>query len=256
MSNDPLLEFRTLYLRAVARAWADDPKGYRATLVAKPEETLRALAGKPVALFDTIKLELDPNGASWDPEDTSGWFGTGNDQLTIHLPLDPKRATGSDDPKVWVEAIADFYATHPSILGSAGGGGGGTDAAGGVGAGRAGSATYPGGGFTEEFLNFGSVLFEALALAWKKAEFRDVLQTKTELALQGWLDFTSPWNIDLKVVDDTTSTWTKAGGWKADKRLSTLKLFLPNTPAPVAVLPIALGAYNGTGPAYPFTCCA
>ena len=114
----------------------------------------------------------------------------------------------------------------------------------------------------DPFLDFGGVVARALAVAWEKSDFRRRLQDDAVLAMEGWLGYRTPWSMKIVVVDASsrmrfdadTNCWEYTATDRYPK-LNSLLYHLPNPPTHQSVWPVALTAYNNTGPQYPFTCC-
>lgn len=102
----------------------------------------------------------------------------------------------------------------------------------------------------------------ALAVAWEKEGFRTKVQKDAVLAMEGWLGYRCPWSLRIKVVDAsgrmaynaTSGFWTYIPTVEHPK-LNSIEYHIPNAPTKQSIWPVALTAYNNTGPQYPFTCC-
>ncbi len=113
----------------------------------------------------------------------------------------------------------------------------------------------------ESFLELHEVWLRAIALSWKDERFKKMLIEDTEKALQEYLNFKSPWNINIKVIkpEDSSAKWhpasdDKEGFWELPKDKFTYGL-PPKPELPEDDEAIALAAYNDSGPGYLFTCC-
>ncbi|MFO0577273.1 MAG: BMA_0021/BMA_0022 family TOMM bacteriocin [Polyangia bacterium] len=304
MSGNDLIEFRTAYLRLIARSWIY-PAYAKWVVGLSPSELIEHL--RQDYNFDwpwpALEISLKDDGAKWQPQQTSGWYGKGfSGQLIVKLPLVKSCIQGSDAEKLRPLALADFYAVRHSIFG------------------RPQDPTHPPtteaglpiklGVSEDRFLEFSAVMVRALALAWDDEEFKDHLLNPSSClpALAGWLGYTSPWNMNIVVQNDYDAVWVvpqkfkqiptgecgtvtegqesadRWNGWQpknsqpdskhtdSTKQSGTtlsknrLVLHLPQCPYEqqgkdektgdiLGIIPIALAAYNQTGPAYPFTCC-
>lgn len=113
----------------------------------------------------------------------------------------------------------------------------------------------------ETFLELHEVWLRAIALSWKDERFKKMLIENTEKALQEYLNFKSPWNVNIKAIlpEDSTAQWVPGsnemqGYWKLP--LDRFTYGLPPKPElPDDEEAIALAAYNDSGPGYLFTCC-
>jgi ribosomally synthesized peptide (two-chain TOMM family) len=234
-----LIEFRVAYLRAIAKSWSDPE--FRTRLSETPIVALGECGlGRWTWRLD-LKLPLD--GDQWNPGDTGGWAGSNRESITLYLPLDPAVALPGPPSESWPEALSEYYRLYPTLLGTIGE------------PSPAGQAYNVGLGSWNAFLDFGSVTVRALALAWRNADFRTQVQKDTIAALQNWLGYNSPWNLDIRIRNNPEMKWS-SGVWQQGSRKNELCLFVPQRPGDdFTVWPIALAAYNETGPAYPFTCC-
>ncbi|WP_116136273.1 BMA_0021/BMA_0022 family TOMM bacteriocin [Trinickia diaoshuihuensis] len=95
----------------------------------------------------------------------------------------------------------------------------------------------------DQFLEFRAVIIEAIALAWRDADFLGELRKDPKQALKDQFGYEYPAQVNLK-VNNNTSTWLPdlTGGWKTNQ-LNALELVLPPAPAPDQMT-VALAAYN------------
>ena len=113
----------------------------------------------------------------------------------------------------------------------------------------------------ESFLEFHEVWLRAIALSWKDARFKKMLLEDTAKALQEYLNYKSPWSIDIKatVPEDPSAKWHPAEGkangyWTLPQDTFTYGI-PPKPELPEDDEAVALAAYNDSGPGYLFTCC-
>jgi len=250
--NDSLIEFRVAYLRAIAKAWREPSFAQDLLDTSKVTGCLKDL-GFDTSTWPCLNVEFVGKGGIWNPSTTGGWFSPGNagEALTLRLPLEPSIAL-PPDPQQWTEALAGFYQRYPTLFGTA------LDKPGSEG------QAYPTElGDWQPFLEFGALIVRAIAIAWKDDAFARALSTDAASALESWLGYRFPWNIPLKIeITGSKTKWQPAkdaasNGFWENLPTNTLTLAIPNKPddSDAKVFPIALAAYNNTGPAYPFTCC-
>jgi len=255
MEQNTLIEFRVTYMRAIAKAWSDPT--FKASLLKwKRDDTkdhpLKELGFNPRDHWPKLEVEFVETGGTWKPHTTGGWYSSGEvgETLTLRLPLDPAYAFPKNDKGQWTEALAGFYQRYPTLFGTKDKG---LDT----------QSYLTDLGSTQPFFDFAGVIVRALALAWNDELFRGQLTENAANALLGWLGYTFPWGIPLKIVPTTKPQWVcrsrKKGTYFDWDHLepNTLTLAIPQKPndSDPMILPIALAAYNNTGPAYPFTCC-
>lgn len=116
------------------------------------------------------------------------------------------------------------------------------------------------------FLEFEEVYLRAIALAWKDEVFKKELLEHAETALDKYFNYKCPWSLDLFVREVTKTERAKGAGWHPSNEAHRGFWSLPNNtflyglpPKPINIdpdeEPIALAAYNDSGPTYLFTCC-
>jgi ribosomally synthesized peptide (two-chain TOMM family) len=237
MYSNPFPELRAAYLRSIARAWRD-PEFYKRLIDSKDEKEgalaiLRREFGMEFPWAVKLVIAAGDPGPAWQPGNTRGWIGT-EDAFTLYLPVEDK------PPANPAELLARYYQERPSPLGRQ---------AKGVAEDWIPSA----------FAEFGAVTIRALALAWNDATFKELLLSANgkpraaNKTFQDYLDYHIPWNF---------SVYFKAHAYpKTDEDWEAfppneIKLVLPQRPGgrDPMVEAVALAAYNGTGPQYPFTC--
>ncbi|ETW97288.1 MAG: hypothetical protein ETSY1_23240 [Candidatus Entotheonella factor] len=244
MSNH-LMEFRLAYLRAIAKGWQDD--GFCQELLSSQnvfnilEKEFGFQSPWPYLTFRLVK-----NESVWQPVMTGSWTSQGPpDQFHIQLP-----APHLIDTQHQAEALAAYYQAFPTLFGpinhlelpDAG-------------AGEAGSLENVGGASTA-FLDFGAVVFNALALSWKDSDFKAFLSDPESglPALEKYLRFNNPWNVNIVFTFSDQFKWSSSAGRWVDAPCNRIDLNFPNPPEDENLFPIALVAYNNTGAQYPFTC--
>jgi ribosomally synthesized peptide (two-chain TOMM family) len=273
-----LMSFRTAWLRAVAYCWAhqelsdkleDDPKAF-----------LWKMFNFDWPWKDTIDFTVNRGqGLKWCGDDWV-WPSDNEDSLLIRLPI----TRGPKDPGQIALALADYYAQRPSIFGTAAGGGStprgqslitsaGLDVTDVFGlpisefmlssapVRFAGNHPPPGGFMPSSgsFADFEVVLISALAKAWNNKTFADLIQADKDnvvVALQTIRGYTSPWRLTLKIEDDDAARWDGETLRWTTLSPHLVALNLPDRPTEINDQGVALAAYNSTGAAYPFTCCA
>jgi ribosomally synthesized peptide (two-chain TOMM family) len=245
-TNDPLLDFRLAYLRAIAHAW-EDPV-FMDTLLS--QQDIQPLLSDPRFGLPSvwpqlqIRMKLDKKHPTrWSPELTAGWIG-GDDAFVITLPQKP----ASDA----VEALAAYYQLFPDFMGASVSvdlpSPSSTSLPTGLG--------IPGGG-PGSMLAFGGVVLRAIALGWKDPAFLTALinpeLTDATPVLSQWLGYNNPFNFQLRFVTNPHFVWQERN-WNLQGITNTIVLNFPLPPNQESFRPIALTSYNNTGSAYPFTC--
>ena len=106
----------------------------------------------------------------------------------------------------------------------------------------------------EALLEFQEVYMRAIALAWRDEEFKKMLLADPLFAMQRYLHYRCPWNIDVKVTEAPAgSGWDSVSrSWNLPRNGMTFGV--PNRPK-VEEESIALAAYNDAGATYLFSCC-
>lgn len=291
MGADHLIRFRTAYLRLVASCWVDDlensatkPKrSALARLTGRAGMNVLKDFGADLGAWDGLDVHFGSEGPEWDPDladwvDKTGSSGAADSEsvLLIRLPV-----LGAPPEQYRALALADFYQQRPTIFTKRGADKFVSTMC---------SSMSPreieelvqailsrelGLGEYIKFEEFGGLILRALALAWQNSTFAGMLMHgDARVALQRWLGYASPWIMKLQVVNDATAKWSQPSAPSQDppptpelkaqsswtfteESNNRLTLFVPKMPGTAPKLhTIALAAYNNTGPAHPFTCCA
>ena len=95
----------------------------------------------------------------------------------------------------------------------------------------------------DRFLQFRTIVIQAIALAWKDKEFRDQFNENPREALKKWFDYDCPFDINIKAEPDNAE-WGGfySGEWETIKR-EELTMVLPPKP-PAGEESTALSNYN------------
>jgi ribosomally synthesized peptide (two-chain TOMM family) len=245
-AEDPLIQLRLAYLRAVARSWRDADFRAKLTSAEDVQGLLQMECGLCVSwpCLDIRVRHSDPV-LRWNPIQVGGWMGP-DDEFEIALPSPPP--VESHRP----EALAAYYQRFPTLLGTAlmvaqkqpqamalvvAGS-----------SGASGGSEVP---TSAVLLPFGAVILRAIALSWADAEVREALLRESDArpVLSRFFGYNSPFNFRVRFA-----AIELAGDSFASLR-NRILLNYPQVPAgPKALWPVALTAYNDTGAAYPFTC--
>lgn len=267
--DDPLSKFRTAWLRSIARAWMDP--SFKAKLLGPNAK--KYVDGFPKA-WTRLDLEVkeEPDFLwvidTWTwierPKESTASGDVDEDELRLYLPLSVQFEKPEDMPL----ALANYYDMRPSIFSN--------DAP----ETRNDkswlketvSSTFhgervvfpstgaPKDGLFPNYTNFSALnvaLLSAMAKAWVDKNFALRLRQDPESAMRSTRDYTSPWKMAIKVLDDTNVKWDSAAKkWKFDgEHPNVLKLCLPVKPDTARDQVLALADYNASGAEYPFTCC-
>jgi ribosomally synthesized peptide (two-chain TOMM family) len=279
-----LMEFRTTFLRAIAEAWFDS--SFRAALLG--QDSIGALEARfPPYKWGwpgTCALEIleckpldrqilnDQSQFQWI-DDAWVYSPDLKDGLTLYLPLDgdkiPERQRAralGDYYRQYASLFSDNWGIAPSppsslvaetqtleklpflqtpVIGS--------------------NSAAPIGGFVpsdEEFAAFKVALLGAMAKAWQDNSFKTMLTIDATAALCAIRDYKLPWNMKIKIAEDTNAQWSQPSDPLAatlsfwiQRTPNILRLYFPEKPEDVRAEPMALAMYNATGSEYPFTCC-
>ena len=117
---DSLLEFRTVWLCAIAKSW-NEPKFRRSLLDSEHAEDLLSETFRPytwpwkgvltLSVFDAKKFKYGVSNWIFPPTPAEEGF-------TIHVPLEPPKGS---DPKDHPSILAEYYRQRPSLLTPGGG---------------------------------------------------------------------------------------------------------------------------------------
>ena len=286
-NGDSLLEFRTVWLSAIAKAWIEP--SFKAELVdsSAAEHVLRKTFDYDWPWEGTLTLKVfDGKGCDWIgdnwvwPRDVAG-----GDGMTLFVPLDPPTGAHSKplDPAEHAVALSDYYRMRPSLLTAVGplqswsfnvSSALWNHLSQGVSpiskapnqltrSAQRYASPAPEGGLVpdeSEFASFEVALIYAISKAWENEVFRRYLQENPEFAIATCHGYQPPMALDLKIVNDEGAKWDSgarlpSGKWQ-NLRPTVLKLGIPQKPQDVRDFSIALASYNATGAQYPFTCCA
>jgi ribosomally synthesized peptide (two-chain TOMM family) len=247
MGMDDMMRFRTAYLRAIARAWSDEAFFRAMTSWKTNGYDGWSYLPSPLPRWNVELLfaaDVLP-GNGYRPDLTGSWVGPGA-IFTLRLP----RAPAGDQ----VKALAAYYSEMPTPFGQ-----GRPRVEGwiepGEGTPEVGDSAGSGGagmGHWNDALVLGGTVLRALALSWSDQTFSEQFFGKHAIdALQSWLGYTLPWNMQLEAEQVSDVTWN---GKKWSPRPSnSLRLWVPNKPD-TRHHALALASYNQTGNAYPLTC--
>ncbi len=276
-----LLNFRTVYLQAIAKAW-NDPT-FHEKLVTVPENAVPPDYGGDkfsllektfnyqspfVNLFLAI-VDPGPQGTHWDTQFDLEWIGE-DGLFTIKIPKTPPK---EDQP----EALATYYRNFPTFIGLnhhkkevvSLEGEEPRDTS--FPMGRAEvqpdvlnsgvSKVASGHSLGSHLANLGGVTLQVIALAWRDPNFAyNIIRTADASAqLSVYFGYNNPFNYFIRFELDESFVWTPAtetalGHWPDPIPKNIVVLNFPKKPPEGVDLPIALTQYNNTGPAYPFTC--
>ncbi len=181
MPSEHLVEFRTAYLRAIAKAWRDDD--FREELLNNDNNAFDLLGRFG---FDSpwakLELKIVDSEDRWDPVKTGGWVGGAHDKIVVRLP----RAPGPYKEHLWPAALAAYYQKFSTFLGP-------------LKDNFAPPTDGLGVGGPENFLNFGAITIRALALGWNDSQFWELLMDGESAlpALQQYLGYENPWNFNI-----------------------------------------------------------
>jgi ribosomally synthesized peptide (two-chain TOMM family) len=286
MSMNKLMEFRTTFLRSIAEAWADT--GFAGQLKQDAKKALVDRFGYTWPWDGVCDLRIVDSGNQFKwINDQDGWVYSPDltDALTLYVPLSPRlygprqavtsgaggALPGSVSPEYQAMALGDYYRQYASLFSDSWGQPPSSKTTASLTTPVIGpSSDYPVGGFIptdEEFAAFRVALLGAMAKTWQEASgkqegsFTSMLTIDAAAALNTIRGYKLPWNMRIRLVDDTSARWVPPGNPPADKpsqwtqgHPSLLQLYLPDTPKTVGSQPLALATYNATGAEFPFTC--
>lgn len=258
-TQNQLLEFRTMYVRAVAEAWADPEWGHALTA----HRGAKSLAVLKQRFSDyhwpwagVWELRIVKSESQWVTHEWI-WPSTLPESITIYLPLFPSETNGIGDPALRARALADYYQQRPLLFAdtlpliySPRDRDGIVTAAEGAGLDH---GLMPS---DRDFTEFKIALVAAMAKAWADRSYLDVLTTNATVALNRIPNYTVPWDFAIRVQNDEKISWSETEGWSWNSMSpNILTLYLPPAPTELNSQPLALAMYNAAGAKYPFTCC-
>jgi ribosomally synthesized peptide (two-chain TOMM family) len=205
-ANEPLLDFRLAYLRAIARSWSDGPFRDRLLGAADIQPILNEEFGCQ-ARWMHLAIRLDHSAdeaqqTQWRPELTERWIGR-DDVFVIALPQAPAVADAA-------EALAAYYQMFPAMMGPAVAYQGESSRAGHIL-----PAGTPDQG-ADQLLAFGSVVLRAIALSWKDEAFLRTLVDRADATpvLSHYLGYNNAFNFQLRFAPNHGFTWaSRTGAW-------------------------------------------
>jgi ribosomally synthesized peptide (two-chain TOMM family) len=244
--DDPLIQLRLAYLRAVARSWRDAEFRQQLTTAADVQTLLQQHCGLCVDWPNLAIRVRDSNPPlRWNPLQVGGWMGP-DDEFEIALPGAPQNEAER------TEALTAYYQRFPTLMGvavsvtphakflAASAGSGGADVP-----------------TSAVLLPFGAVILRAIALSWANPSFRDELLAASDArtVLSQYFGYNSPFNFRVR-FHACEAPSCRNGAWEFAWLQNRIVLNYPQVPPlqDKALWPVALTAYNDTGPAYPFTC--
>lgn len=282
-----LMNFRTMFLRAVAQAWADPE--FRKQLLAAPEQALWAYFQYRWPWPNACELQVvdSKHRFNWTHNEWV-WSNALHEDLFVYVPLDPDAI----DAKDHAVALADYYRARESLFqddwgehdnpnpqipqcekpsvprptprlnerermeqGQSSGFGVISE-----------QTPLPAEGLVpsdNDFAAFQVALLAAMGRAWQDLEYRELLQRDAIKALAAIRGYKLPWDIGLRVQHDPGARWNPPhlqsnrpicqSYWSLPRK-AILRLALPERPERLVSEPIALAMYNATGAIYPFTC--
>lgn len=272
MNLAKMIEFRSVYLRAITQAWADPTFS---TALTVPGGTIPALEKQfPPWRWPwphTCELQIEATDTFVWVDDYWLWDTNLVEGVLLSLPLTPTHITGrpvtADEQ---ARALADYYRQRSSLFGDDWHADRSqftpappfptTNRLSDVGVSGLDSAA-PAGGFVPPGTLFEAleiVLTSAMAKAWTDHDFATLLTTDPAKAMHTIRSYVLPWNTKIFIRNDTAARWqpvtSPQSPWTSLTR-HLLKLHLPSKPRKANFEPIALAAYNATGAEYPFSCC-
>lgn len=282
-----LLNFRTMFLRAIAQAWADP--GFKKQLLASPEHAMWSYFQYRWPWPNACELQVidTKHRFNWINNEWI-WSKALHEDLVLFVPLDPIEI----EPQFHAIALADYYRARESLFqddwgehdnpnpqlaeyerptaprpaarssereGAAHGKRPGFGAIGE-------QTPLPAEGLVpsdNDFTGFQVALLAAMGRAWQDPDYCEHLQRDSIKALSAIRGYKLPWEINLRVQHDPGARWHPPhlqsdhpvcqSYWTLPKK-NLLRLNLPDRPEEMVSEPIALAMYNATGAIYPFTC--
>jgi len=283
-----LLSFRTMFLRAVAQAWADP--GFKQQLVAAPEQALWAYFHYRWPWPNACELQVvdTKHQFNWTRNEWV-WSSAVHEDLILFVPIDAAEI----DPRDHGVALADYYRARESLFQDDWGAHDNPNPGLALCEEPATSKPAPRSSVREaatqsqrsglhaigedtplppeglvpsssDFTGFQVALLAAMGRAWQDPEYRALLQRDAIKALTAIRGYKLPWEFNLRIQHDPGARWHPPHPQSPDRpvcqshwslrKKTILRLALPERPAQVLSEPIALAMYNATGATYPFTC--
>jgi len=249
-----IVNFRSAYLKAVAKSWSDDD--YKNSFIT--QSNILKWEGfnnflpdqKPLPWTAKIKLIIPEKfegfnlETRWMPGPTAGWFGI-NDTFIINLPPAP------EEPKDYSNALAAYNQMFPTLMGNI--------------------STEDSEGLSEDFVSFSCAMLQAIALCWATKDqpvpcinasspnFEHLLCEKGLDALGSFIGYVNPWGFNIVFKPANSAKWnSEKQEWS--ELFNEVHLNYPAAPtqhgdfSADAVKAVALAQYNADGMQYPFTC--
>jgi len=243
---DSLIDFRLVYMRLLAESWVDESFKTKLLQAEDIMELLRADSSKPYyydSPWEYIKVKLIASDyIKWLPMETAGWISP-DDYFIINIPSRP-------DHDQRVQALAAYYQHFPTFLGKTKQRKDGHNES-------FNSAIADLGIDPTPFLEFGGITLRTIALAWHNPGFLGELTMAGKDAtpvLSKYFGFNNTWNFNLQFVEASKFKWEEKNQEWENIPQNIVMMHYPPKPEEEIYWPIALTAYNNTGPAYPFTC--
>ena len=197
-TSDLIVRFRSGYLKAIAKAWEDET--FLNSLCEQEnilawDEFVDLLPGKTELPWTAhIEVKFDAaGGPQWAPGPTAGWIGP-NDHFIIQLPPAP------EDESEFPIALAEYFQQFPTLMGYK------YDALSQEETGEE-AAEYVGDGSAADFVNFGSVMLQAIALSWSSETahegngrtFREELIAEGMATLSRFFGYQQPLELQFQI---------------------------------------------------------
>ncbi len=286
MIND-IIQFRSIYLQAIAKAWSDE--NFYSELVIPAKEfnsnLSKFLSGDNTVAesykgFDRSELlsktfDFDfpwprmsviiiNNDTYWSSKYELGWVGI-NDLFIVQLPQAPYKkpshskkedpaaeaATTLKEKEMAAEAVTAYYRLFPTLLGLP-------------------HEDAHGSAQDDQFLEFGRLTLRVVGTAWADPKFTQEITNpdlkNADPLLSKYFKYNNPWNFNIRFRNAKDFRWVKTSEnsespsskppqyhWENIPN-NIMVLNYPNRPAETVDFPLALADYNNSGSAYPYTC--